>query len=58
MSDGGRRASDVEPPDPLLDRAITNRRALVLAQVLEPGLGDAGGAGIADASGVRRPRFP
>jgi ATP-dependent phosphofructokinase / diphosphate-dependent phosphofructokinase len=38
MSDGGRRAGDVEPPDPLLDRAITNRRALVLAQVLEPGL--------------------
>src|SRR4029077_13728523 len=40
MSDGGRRACDVEPPDPLLDRAITNRRALVLAQVLEPGLDD------------------
>jgi len=40
MSDGGRRVSDVEPPDPLLDRAITNRRALVLAQVLEPGLDD------------------
>ena len=30
----------MEPPNPLLDRAITNRRALVLAQVLEPGLDD------------------
>ena len=30
----------MEPPNPLLDRAITSRRALVLAQVLEPGLDD------------------
>src|SRR4029077_16451269 len=40
MSEGRARAGDVEPPNPLLDRAITNRRALVLAQVLEPGLDD------------------
>jgi len=40
MRDGRRRAGDVEPPNPLVDRAVTNGRALVLAQVLEPGLGD------------------
>src|SRR6266404_8241374 len=40
MRDGRRRASDMEPPNPLVDRAITNRGALVLAQVFEPGLDD------------------
>ena len=40
MRDGRRRAGDVEPPNPLVDRTITNRGALVLAQVLEPGLDD------------------
>ena len=40
MSDGRWRAGDVESPNPILDRAIANRGALVLAQVLEPGLDD------------------
>src|SRR2546427_673811 len=40
MRDEGRCAGNVEPPNPLVVRAIANRRALVLAQVLEPGLGD------------------
>ena len=30
----------MEPPNPLVNPAIANRRALVLAQVLEPGLDD------------------
>src|SRR4029079_12139788 len=40
MSDTRRRAGDVESPNPLLDSAIANGGALVLAQMLEPGLDD------------------